>query len=307
MNKTFLFITDDFGSLDQKKDTSIFMMEEAALKGIEVYQCEMENIYIDNKKIYADCCLIDVQKGFSKAADMKSRKIVEFSSVFMRKDPPVDESYINCLHLLGLAENNGAKVCNSPRAIKEFNEKIFALYFPDHIPKTLITSDIKKIIDFQNKHKTIIVKPLDGMGGTSIYKIDAIDKDAREILLNMTNGEKTKVVIQEFLEEIFEGDYRILIINGTPFTTTLARIPQNGNFKGNLAAGGKGVARDITPEQMEVALEVAERLKVEGINFAGIDMIGSKLTEVNITSPTCAREIFIQSGNNPIKEYIEGL
>ena len=305
MKKSFLFITDAFGSLNHKKDTSIFMMEEALNRDVDVYQCEMKDIFALDNMVYANC--FSISSNLSIAINTNKIALNDFSSVFMRKDPPVDENYINCLHLLSTAANKGANIHNDPSAIKEFNEKVFALYFSDFIPKTIITSDINQIKEFQKRYQTIVVKPLDGMGGASIHKFDDINEDAKDILLNMTNKETTTIIGQEFLPEIYDGDFRILIIHGKPFPKTLARIPQDGNFKGNLAAGGKGVVADLTPAQEEIANKVAIKLLENGINFAGIDMIGDKLTEINITSPTCAREIYIQSGENPIKEYIKGL
>ena len=305
MKKSFLFITDTFSSLNHKKDTSIFMMEEALNEGVDVYQCEMKNIFALDNLVNAHC--FSINSNVSISINPNKIALNDFSSVFMRKDPPVDENYINCLHLLSTAVNNGANIHNDPSAIKEFNEKVFALHFSDFIPKTIITADINQIKEFQKKYQTIVVKPLDGMGGVSIHKFDDINEDAKDILLNMTNKETTTIIGQEFLPEIYDGDFRILIIHGKPFPKTLARIPQDGNFKGNLAAGGKGVVADLTPAQKDIANKVAIKLLDSGINFAGIDMIGDKLTEINITSPTCAREMYIQSGENPIKEYIKGL
>ena len=305
MKKSFLFITDTFSSLNHKKDTSIFMMEEALNEGVDVYQCEMKNIFALDNLVNAHC--FSINSNVSISINPNKIALNDFSSVFMRKDPPVDENYINCLHLLSTAVNNGANIHNDPSAIKEFNEKVFALHFSDFIPKTIITADINQIKEFQKKYQTIVVKLLDGMGGASIHKFDDINEDAKDILLNMTNKETTTIIGQEFLPEIYDGDFRILIIHGKPFPKTLARIPQDGNFKGNLAAGGKGVVADLTPAQKDIANKVAIKLLDSGINFAGIDMIGDKLTEINIASPTCAREIYIQSGENPIKEYIKGL
>tara|TARA_A100000164_G_C21628689_1_gene640134 strand:- start:72 stop:749 length:678 start_codon:yes stop_codon:yes gene_type:complete len=225
----------------------------------------------------------------------------------MRKDPPVDENFINALHLLSLAENQGTKVFNNPNSIKQFNEKIFALYFEEFIPNTFISSNISKIKDFMTNNTSTIVKPFDGMGGSSIYKLDDANQDSLKILEKLTSNEKTLIIAQEFLDEIYEGDVRVLIINGKPFQKTLARIPQDGNFKGNLAAGGKGLVRDITKDQQYIAEEIGKYLMKKGINFAGIDVIGDRLTEINITSPTCAREILDQSGENPVKEYFKGL
>jgi glutathione synthase len=268
----------------------------------------MKHLYVDDGFVFADARNI-IEIGASQVQGIRKEpiKVADFSYTIMRKDPPVDSHYINSLHLLGLAETQGAKIFNRPNAIKEFNEKIFALHFKEFIPRTLITSNIEKIINFQANHEIIIVKPLDGMGGESIFKMEDMEEDNLDILLDMTEDETTQIVVQEFLPEIYKGDFRILIIHGKPFEKTLARIPQGESFKGNLAAGGKGVVKDINENQKKVAEEVGKFLLSNGINFAGIDMIGDYLTEINITSPTCAREIFDQSGKNPINEYLSGL
>jgi len=276
--------------------------------GFDVYQCEMDDLYIENT-------LVKVSPKKITAADTTKIKsnlcseinLSEFKYCFMRKDPPVDENYINTLHFLGLAESQGTIVYNNPVAIKEFNEKIFALHFAQYIPETLITSKIKKIDLFLSNKHSVVIKPLDGMGGTSIFKMEDMEDENLDILLEMTNNEQTQIVVQEFLPEIFDGDFRVLIIHGKPFNKTLARIPQGDSFKGNLAAGGKGVVKDITDTQKKIAEVIGKFLMTKGINFAGMDMIGDKLTEINITSPTCAREIFDQSGENPISEYLKDL
>ncbi|OUW90664.1 MAG: glutathione synthase [Gammaproteobacteria bacterium TMED234] len=307
MNKV-LFITDTFKDLNVKKDTSILMIEEAIKKQLNVFQCEIEDLFIDQGHVYASSRNI-LSAGSTQVEGISKQdiKVSDFKYSFMRKDPPVDENYINALHLLGLAEKQGAIIFNKPNSIKEFNEKIFALHFKEYIPKTLITSKIEKIKEFINSNNTIVIKPLDGMGGTSIYKLDQINEENLNILDEMTNSEQTQIICQEFIEEIYEGDYRVLIIHGKPFNKTLARIPQDGDFKGNLAAGGKGIAADITEFQQNIGEEIGNYLKEKGINFAGIDIIGEYLTEINITSPTCAREIFDQTGQNPITDFFEGL
>lgn len=308
MSKKVLFITDPMKELKPEKDTSIFMMEEAISLGYKVYQAEMKHLYLDNTFVMADARNI-IEIGSSKVEGIRKEaiKVSEFSYTFMRKDPPVDTNYLNALHLLGLAEIQGATIFNKPNAIKEFNEKVFATHFKEFTPRTLITSCIEKIIKFQANHEIIIVKPLDGMGGDSIYKMENIEEENLDILLDMTEEETTQIVVQEFLPEIYKGDFRILVIHGKPFHKTLARIPQGESFKGNLAAGGKGVAMNINDNQRAIAEKVGEFLASKGINFAGIDMIGNYLTEINITSPTCAREIFDQTGMNPIKEYFSKL
>ena len=299
-----LFITDTFSNLNVKKDTSILMMEEVMNLGNNAYQCEINDLFIKKGLVYSTASEII---STNKLGEKSEIALSEFQYAFMRKDPPVDENFINALHLLSLAENQGIKVFNNPNSIKQFNEKIFALYFEEFIPNTFISSNISKIKDFMTNNTSTIVKPFDGMGGSSIYKLDDANQDSLKILEKLTSNEKTLIIAQEFLDEIYEGDVRVLIINGKPFQKTLARIPQDGNFKGNLAAGGKGVVRDITKNQKYIAEEVGKYLMKKGINFAGIDVIGDRLTEINITSPTCAREILDQSGENPVKEYFKGL
>lgn len=307
MNKV-LFITDTYKDLDIKKDTSILMMEEAINIKLNVFQCEINDLFIQNNIVYASSRNI-ISAGLTQIEGISKEdiKLADFKLCFMRKDPPVDEDYINALHLLDLGEKQGAVIYNKPNSIKNFNEKIFALHFNQYIPKTLVTSKIEKIKIFFESHKTIIVKPMDGMGGNSIYKLDELDGENLDILKEMTNLEKTQIICQEFIEDIYEGDHRVLIIHGKPFKKTLARIPQDGSFKGNLAAGGKGIAKDITDFQKKVGQEIGEYLNKSGINFAGIDIIGEYLTEINITSPTCAREILDQTGINPIAEYFKEL
>ena len=307
MNKV-LFITDTYKDLDIKKDTSILMMEEAINIKLNVFQCEINDLFIQNNIVYASSRNI-ISAGLTQIEGISKEdiKLADFKLCFMRKDPPVDEDYINALHLLDLGEKQGAVIYNKPNSIKNFNEKIFALHFNQYIPKTLVTSKIEKIKIFFESHKTIIVKPMDGMGGNSIYKLDELDGENLDILKEMTNLEKTQIICQEFIEDIYEGDHRVLIIHGKPFEKTLARIPQDGSFKGNLAAGGKGIAKDITDFQKKVGQEIGEYLNKIGINFAGIDIIGEYLTEINITSPTCAREILDQTGINPIAEYFKEL
>jgi len=308
MNKRILFITDPVETLSVKKDTSLFMIEHAQSIGIRSYQCEMLDILFNNNSVNADAREITFFEQKIVLADSSLNiKLQDFDYVFMRKDPPVDQDYMNTLHLLDLAKADGAKVINDPSAIKKFNEKVFALYFKEHIPNTLVSTKISEIENFLAAFKEIVIKPLDGMGGESIYKINKINKAEKSIIEQLTQQGMTAIVAQEFIPEIYEGDFRILIINGIPFHKTLARIPQGKSFKGNLAAGGKGVAADLTQYQKVVANEIGKVLVANGIIFAGLDMIGQKVTEINITSPTCARQIFEQTGEDPIKTLFSSL
>ena len=308
MSNKVLFITDTFKDLNIKKDTSILMIEEAINNKFDVFQCEINDLSIEGGSVYANSRnILSVGSNQVEGIKREDMKLIDFKFCFMRKDPPVDENYINALHLLGLAEKDGATIHNKPNAIKEFNEKIFAIHFSKYIPNTLVTSKTTKIHKFYETHKCMIIKPLDGMGGASIYKIDSWDKDSIDLIEKMTHSEKTQIICQEFIKDIYEGDHRILIINGKPFPKTLARIPKEGSFKGNLAAGGLGVAKDITDFQKNIGAEIGAILMENGITFAGIDLIGEYLTEINITSPTCAKEILDQTMLNPIKDYFEGL
>tara|TARA_B100000482_G_scaffold82542_1_gene58971 strand:+ start:963 stop:1889 length:927 start_codon:yes stop_codon:yes gene_type:complete len=308
MSKRILFITDPVETLSVKKDTSLFMIEHAQSIGIRSYQCEMLDILFNNNSVNADAREITFFEQKIVLADSSLNiKLQDFDYVFMRKDPPVDQDYMNTLHLLDLAKADGAKVINDPSAIKKFNEKVFALYFKEHIPNTLVSAKISEIQNFLAVFKEIVIKPLDGMGGESIYKINKINKAEKSIIEQLTQQGMTAIVAQEFIPEIYEGDFRILIINGIPFHKTLARIPQGKSFKGNLAAGGKGVAADLTQHQKVVANEIGKVLVANGIIFAGLDMIGQKVTEINITSPTCARQIFEQTGEDPIKTLFSSL
>ncbi len=308
MTEKVLFITDKFEKLNLKKDTSILMIEEAYKNNLTVFQCEINDLFVNSNNVLVNCREIN---SLSENNDIEVKKIDldlrDFKYCFMRKDPPVDEDYNNALHLLDLAKKNGAVIHNSPSAIKKFNEKVFATHFVEFIPKTLISSNITKIKAFFDLNKKIIIKPLDGMGGTSIYKFEELNDENLKLLKKMTNSQQTQIICQSFIEDVYEGDFRILIINGKPFPKTLARIPKDGDFKGNLAAGGKGVARDITENQKKIAETIAPVLTKNEISFAGIDIVGEYLTEINITSPTCAREILDQTNMNPIEEYFKGL
>ena len=306
-NTTSLFITDPLNDLNPKKDTTILWMQEISAQGGQVFQCEMSDLIYSDGLTQAMASEIPDTLYQPQTANASDGLIPlnEFNYVFMRKDPPVDENYMNALHLLSQAKHEGAKVVNDPDALKIFNEKVFALRFSQWMPDTQVICREDDLLNFKNKYQIIILKPLDGMGGESIYKFEEITAEHLKIFKDLTNDYQTMVMVQNFLPEIYEGDYRILIINGKPFPMTLARIPQGNNFKGNLAAGGKGEARPLNSKQQEVGEAIGDLLLAEGITFAGIDMIGDFLTEINITSPTGAREILEQTQQNPIQALLE--
>jgi glutathione synthase len=284
-------------------------MQEVYAMGGQILQCEMKDLIYKDQQTFANFSEIKDPNHHpqinEKVDEIKALK--DFDYIFMRKDPPVDEDYMNALHLLSQAESEGANIVNRPSALQKFNEKIFALQFSNWMPDTSVICKEEDFKRFQKKYSTIILKPLDGMGGESIYKFNESSEDDLEIFKSLTNNYQTMVMVQNFLPEIYDGDYRILIIHGKPFPIALARIPQGGSFKGNLAAGGIGEARELSDDQTKVSVEIGKLLLNEGIMFAGIDMIGSYLTEINITSPTGAREILSQTGKNPIKTLLQSI
>ncbi len=304
-----LFITDPLDKLNPKKDTTILWMQEVDAMGGKILQCEMKDLIYKDQQTFANFSEIKDPNHHPQISEKvdEIKALKDFDYIFMRKDPPVDEDYMNALHLLSQAESEGANIVNRPSALQKFNEKIFALQFSNWMPDTSVICKEEDFKRFQKKYSTIILKPLDGMGGESIYKFNESSEDDLEIFKSLTNNYQTMVMVQNFLPEIYDGDYRILIIHGKPFPIALARIPQGGSFKGNLAAGGIGEARELSDDQTKVSVEIGKLLLNEGIMFAGIDMIGSYLTEINITSPTGAREILSQTGKNPIKTLLQSI
>ena len=304
-----LFITDSLDGLNPKKDTTILWMQEAFTMGSQIFQCEMSDLTYTDQQTFASFSAITDPNDHPQISEQVNvtKALKDFDYVFMRKDPPVDENFMNALHMLSQAESEGANVINRPSALQKFNEKIFALRFSNWMPDTNVICKVEDFKQFKQKYSTIILKPLNGMGGESIYKFDESSTDHLEIFKSLTNNYQTMVMVQNFLPEIYDGDYRILIIHGKPFPRALARVPQEGSFKGNLAAGGIGEARELSDDQVRVSTEIGKLLSEEGILFAGIDRIGNYLTEINITSPTGAREIFSQTGKNPIKTLLQSI
>ncbi len=304
-----LFITDPLESLNPKKDTTVLWMQEVFSMGGKVFQCEMKDLIYKQQQTFTKFSeIIDPSKNPQASEIIDEIKLLkDFNYIFMRKDPPVDEDFMNALHILSQAELEGANILNRPSALMRFNEKIFALQFSDLMPDTSVICKEDDFKIFKEKYSNVILKPLNGMGGDSIYKFDKTSEDHLKIFKELTNNYKTMVMVQNFLPEIYDGDYRILIINGEPFPIALARIPQKGSFKGNLAAGGRGEARELSSYQIQASKEIGKLLIQEGILFAGIDMIGRSLTEINITSPTGAREILSQTGQNPIKVLLQSI
>jgi len=231
-----------------------------------------------------------------REGDVEVRALRDFAAVLMRKDPPFDMEYVYATYLLETAEREGARVFNRPRAIRDHNEKMAITRFAEFIAPTLVTRDTVRVHEFIDLHRDMVLKPLDGMGGASVFRIRADDPNRNVIVETVSRDGQRTVMAQRYLPEIVDGDKRVLLIAGEPVPYALARIPKPGETRGNLAAGGRGEARPLTPREREIAGALGPRLWAEGLLVVGLDVIGNCLTEVNVTSPTCFVEIAEQTG-----------
>ena len=270
------------------------MMLEAQKRGWEIFTFDTPDMFYEDGIVLANArktLVRDSEQDWYECEDIKALPLNNIDIIFMRKDPPFDMDYIYATYLLEQAENSGTLVVNKPSSLRDANEKLFALNFPECIPETLVSSNIKKLSEFISKIKTAVVKPLDGMGGTDIFKLTKGDKNIEEVLLKITNQGSRFIMAQEFLPEIKNGDKRILLINGKPVDYALARIPAAGSFKGNLAAGAKGVGQPLSARDRHLCSQIAPMLIEKELMFVGLDVIGDYITEINVTSPTCIREL----------------
>ena len=287
-------LMDDISSIKPIKDSSFAMMLEAQKRGWEIFTFDTPDMFYEDGIVVANArktLVRDSEQDWYECEDIKALPLNNIDVVFMRKDPPFDMDYIYATYLLEQAENSGTLVVNKPSSLRDANEKLFALNFPECIPETLVSSNIKKLSEFISKIKTAVVKPLDGMGGTDIFKLTKGDKNIEEVLLKITNQGSRFIMAQEFLPEIKDGDKRILLINGKPVDYALARIPAEGSFKGNLAAGAKGVGQPLSARDRHLCSQIAPMLIEKELMFVGLDVIGDYITEINVTSPTCIREL----------------
>ena len=294
-------LMDDISSIKPIKDSSFAIMLEAQKRGWDIYTFDSPDMFYGDGKVIANArktFVKDSEHEWYKCEAAEELQLTNIDVVFMRKDPPFDMDYIYATYLLEHAEDSGVLVVNKPSSLRDANEKLFALNFPDCIPETLVSSNIEKLSEFISKIKTAVVKPLDGMGGTDIFKLAKGDKNIEEVLLKITNQGSRYIMAQEFLPEIKDGDKRILLINGRPVDYALARIPAEGNFKGNLAAGAKGVGQPLSERDRYLCSQIAPMLIEKELMFVGLDVIGDYITEINVTSPTCIRELDSQFNLN---------
>jgi glutathione synthase len=295
----FLFIADPLESFKIHKDSTLAMMRVAQGAGHRLWCCESRNLLWKDSLVIADCQTLVIKPSSTswfELGNLESRALNTFAAVMMRTDPPFDIEYLNCTWLLSAAERQGAKVFNNPSAVREHSEKISITEFSKLIPPTLITRELSAVEDFHQQHRDIVIKPLDGMGGMGVFRVGSDGLNLASIVETLgQNGSRT-LMAQKFLPEITQGDKRVLLIGGEVVPFALARIPQGTEIRGNLAAGGKGVAMPLSDAENKIAQDLAPILNARGLFLVGLDLIGAYLTEINVTSPTCFVEITDQSG-----------
>jgi glutathione synthase len=304
------FVVDPPESLKAYKDSSVAMMREAARRGHAIHVLEPREIYVRQGQVMAGVREIALEPSdhpWYRAREAREEKLAAFDAVFMRKDPPFDQEYYYATLLLERAQGEGARVVNDPRALRDWNEKLAILRFPQFTPATLVSRDMARIHDFIGEHADVVVKKLDGMGGTMIFRVAATDVNRNVIVETITDLGSRTVMAQKFIPAIAQGDKRVLVIGGKPFPYCLARIPKAGETRGNLAAGGRGVAQPLSARDREIGEAVGRELVSAGIVFAGLDVIGDYLTEVNVTSPTCIVEIAEQAGQDAAVALMDAL
>ena len=310
-----LFIADPLESFKIYKDTTFVMMREAQRRGHTVSACEPRHLQWQRGGVVTaqvrDIHLTGDKTAWFNASQPLlaelARPLNEFGAIVMRKDPPFDSEFFYATHLLSQAEREGARVFNKPAALRDHPEKLAIMEFPQFIGPTIVTRSAEDIRAFHAEHKDIILKPLDGMGGAGIFRVKEDGLNLGGITETLNRFGAQSVMVQKFLPEIAQGDKRVLVIGGKPVPYSLARIPQGGEVRGNLAAGGKGVAQPLSARDREIAETLGPILAARGLLLAGIDVIGDCVTEINVTSPTCFQEIFDQTGCDVAALFIDAL
>ena len=286
-------VMDPIESINFKKDSTLAMMLEAQSRKHQLFYMTPDSLYINEKGAFAIAKTLQVKNDPTGWFDFKEEKQVKLSEldvILMRQDPPFNSNYIYNTYVLESAEKEGVLVVNKPSSLRDCNEKVFATEFPECCTPFLVTSDPNLLKSFIEDHGDTVIKPLDGMGGSSIFRLRYSDPNLNVILETITESFTTKVMIQTYIPEITDGDKRILLINGNPMDAAVARVPAEGELRGNLAAGASAVARSLTEKDLWICEQVGPKLKDLGLVLVGLDIIGDYLTEINVTSPTCFRE-----------------
>ncbi len=294
MSRKIAVLMDPIENIKVAKDTSLAMMLAAQKRGWQLHYIQRKNLFMRDGKPAARTQAVKVfddKKHWYDAKPEEDTFLTEFDCILMRLDPPFNMDYVYATYFLQRASDAGTLVLNNPAALRDINEKMFTAWFPDCCPPTLITSLADKLRDFHQEHNDIIVKPLDGMGGASIFRLKPDDPNVSVVLETMTLFGERQIMAQRYIPEITDGDKRILVVDGEPVSHALARMPAAGETRGNLAAGGTGVAVPLSDRDRHIAETIGPVLVEKGVLFAGIDVIGDWVTEINVTSPTCAREL----------------
>jgi glutathione synthase len=304
------FVADPLESFKISKDTTFAIMREAAARGHALYALEQADLALRGGAVYGNARRLHLtgeQPAWYRAEAAAAAPLQDFDAVLMRKDPPFDMEYVYSTYLLELAETQGARVYNRARAIRDWNEKLGVARFPQFAPPTVVTRREALIREFLAEHRDVILKPLDGMGGASVFRVRHDDPNVSVIIETVTHYGQRTIMAQRYLADIRDGDKRVLLIGGEPVPHCLARVPRPGETRGNLAAGGTGLARLLTRRDREIAEALGPVLHREGLLLVGLDVIGDYLTEVNVTSPTCFQEITAQSGFNVAGMMLDAL
>ena len=287
-------VMDPISAINIKKDSSFAMLLQAQQRGFDIHYMEMADLYLLDGRARAGTKRLTVQEDpanwyqFGSSQDIA---LSELDVILMRKDPPFDTEFVYATYMLERAEDEGTLIVNKPQSLRDANEKLYTSWFSQFTPKTLVSRDAKRLKAFYQAEQDVILKPLDGMGGASIFRLQPGDANVSVIIETLTEHGSRYAMAQRFIPQISDGDKRILVVNGKPVPYCLARIPASGETRGNLAAGGRGEARPLSDSDWAIANAVAPTLKAKGLVFVGLDVIGDKLTEINVTSPTCIREI----------------
>lgn len=287
-------VMDPIGSIHYKKDSTLAMMWEAEARGYEIYYMEMRDLFLQDGVPYAEMQRIEVAKNpdnWYQSLSQTRMPLSHLNVILMRKDPPFNEEYIYATYLLEHAEREGVLCLNRPQSLRDSNEKLFAAHFPQCTPPTIVTQSKEKLFEFWQTHHDIVCKPLNSMGGTSVFRLQPGDVNANVVFEILTKSETSYLMAQRFIPDIIKGDKRILMINGEPVPHVLARVPQGKDWRGNLAVGAKGVVQSLSDRDRWICEQVGPTLRVRGLYFVGLDIIGDYLTEINVTSPTGIREI----------------
>jgi len=294
MNISLGVVMDPIHGINVKKDTTLALLLAAQAQGWSLFYMEMSDLALVNGAATARQCSLKVYDDPEHWFDLGEpidRPMAELDCILMRKDPPFNSEFIYATYILDAAEKEGTLVVNKPQSLRDCNEKIFATQFPQCTPPLLVSRDPERLRAFHQQHGDVIYKPLDGMGGTGIFRVRQDDPNVSVIIETLTELGTRTIMVQRYIPQITEGDKRILVIDGEPVPFCLARVPAKGETRGNLAAGGRGIVQPLSERDLEIVAQVAPALREKGFLFAGLDVIGNYLTEINVTSPTCAREI----------------